>query len=804
MLNNLRIATRSLIRTPGFTAAAVLTLALGIGANTAIFSLLNTVVLRPLPYQDPARLVVIEGSDGERPMTLSERERVRIREQSDIFEQVATVNAGWSNLTGQGEAERLRSATIDPELMALLGIVPILGHGFTSDDAHPGGGRVAVISNGLWRRRFGEDSAVIGRRMILDGEDVTIVGVAAPDFRLPGDYLSTRSEVFLPSVFTEPDPRNLHYLDGYARLRTGVTPEQAAAHMHAVAVELRNEIAALPTRFDFSVTPVEAALFGRLRPALYVLLGAVGLVLLIACANVVSLLIARSESRQREFAVRAALGAGRGQVASQLLAESLILAVAGGLLALLFASWCLHALIALSPPDLPRIDEISLDGRVLGFTAAVSLITSIVFGGIPALRLRLNPASVLRAGGRGTTSARLGRGLVVAEVAFGLLLAIGAGLVMKSFLRLTARGAGFDTRNALAVELTLPSSTYGDVERARLFYYSLLETVRDLPEVETAGAVTNLPLLSVPGDWGVRIEGREEELLPNGRKPWGDWHVASSGYFEAMKIPLIAGRTFTDEDRARGNEVVVINQAMARAYWPGRSPVGERFRMSSTMDTVYRTIVGVVADVRQGGLDSDALPELFLPQSQFPNGDGGPVRSMALVIRTTGDPSRAIPALRRAVSEADPTVPIARVETMDQVLAQSTSVRRLHLLVFGVFAAVSLVLIAVGAYGVMSYQVQQRTRELGIRMALGAQRADVLRMVLGEGMGPAAVGILVGLLAALLMTRLITSIVYGVSVTDVGVFLLAPLVLAVVALVANTGPAIRAVRADPGIALRSE
>lgn len=804
MLTNLRLAVRALLRTPGFTAAAILTLALGIGANTAIFSLLNTVILRPLPYRNPESIVRIVGSDGESSIPLSERERIRVREQASLFDGVATVDGGWSNLTGQGEAERLRISVLDPELLTLLGTAPVLGRGFTLEDAVPGANRVAILSQGLWRRRFGADSMIIGRRMTLDGEDVTVVGVAGPDFRLPTDYTSPRSEVLMPAAFSDPDPRNLHYLDGFARLRAGISLEEASAAMHGLALQLRGEIATLPTRFDLEIHPLGEELFGRLRPALLALLAAVGLVLLIACVNVVSLLLARSESRQREFAVRSALGAGRGQIARQLLTESGILAAAGGLLGLAFASWCLHALIALSPPDLPRIDEIALDGRVLGFTALVSMLTALVFGGVPALRLRLNPASALRAGGRGVTGMRLGRGLIVAEVALGLLLAIGAGLVMKSFLRLTARGPGFDTHNLLTVELSLPGSSYQNPDQARFFYQSLLERIRGIPQVSAAGAVTSLPLLSDPGDWGIRIAGREEEILPSGRKPFGDWHVASAGYFEAMKIPVVAGRTFSAEDRARGHQVVVINQAMARAYWGGRSPIGERFKMSSTMDTVYRTIIGVVADVRQDGLDQDVLPELFLPHSQFPNGDGSPVRSMALVIRSSADPARFVAAIRRAVSETDPVVPIARVETMDQILAQSTSVRRLHLLVFGVFAAVALVLIAVGAYGIMSYQVHQRSRELGIRMALGAQRGQVLRMVLGQGMSAALAGVALGVAAALVLTRLIASIVYGVSVTDPGVFLLAPAVLVVVALAANVGPAIRAIRADPGVALRSE
>lgn len=803
-LRQVRLAFRSLWRTPVFALAVGLTLALGIGANSAIFSVFDAVVFRPLPWNEAGRVVRIWGSDGDGRISVSERERERYREESRIFSDVAASYRGWVNLTGEGSAERLSADIVDVNLLSLLGARPELGRGFLAEEGIPGQDRAAILSDGLWRRRFGADPAVVGQRVLLDGSEYTIVGVLPAGFRTPSEFEGGRADLLLPLGVGQADPRNIHYMEAVARLAPGVTPAQAQARLDALGSQLRNEITTLPERFTIQAIPIREDLFGSLRPVLLALLGAVALVLLIACANVGNLFLARAEGRKREFAIRTAMGAGRRDLIRQLLIESLLLALVGAAVGLVLALGLLRGLAVLGTPALTRLGGFGINTRVLLYTGGLTLLTALAFGLLPALRLRPDPANALREGGRGNTGNRIGRGLVVAEVALGLTLAVGAGLVVKSFAAMVSVDPGFDPAHALTAEVTLPAAGYEDKEHARQFFADLLGRIRSLPGVEAAGAVTNLPMITTPGDWGVRIEGREAERLPSGRRPWADWHVATEGYFEAMGTPIVAGRDFDATDQAPGRPVVLINQTMARRYWPGESALGKRFKMSSTIDTVYRTVVGVVADIRQGGLDRAVEPEMFLPHAQFPATAGFPVGNMSLVIRTTGDPDGALTAVRQVLREVDPRVPLSRSQSLEDVLQVSTADRRLHVTVFGLFAILALVLVSIGVYGLMSYLVTRRTREIGVRLALGATRSEVVRHVLEGGLRTVGLGLGIGIIAAIGLTHLLASVLYQVSPLDAAVFLAAPLVVGLVAVVANLGPALRASRTDPVVALRSE
>ncbi len=810
LVQDVRYAFRTLSKNPGFTAVAVLTLALGIGTTSAIFSIVNGVLLRDLPYRDGGEVVVMWGADVDGIFGVSERERVRYREQTQIFGSFGTYFFESRNLTGLDEALRVPVGFIDSDVLPTLGVSPVLGRSFRSEENRNGQNNVALLTHDFWQGRLGANPAVLGETVTLDGFTLNTVGVLPPDFKLPGDFVGQPVQLYVPMVVPdEPDPRNIHYLRAVARLRDGVSLAQANTQLSAFSERLTQEISTLPPTFQAVARPVREVVVGEIRPMLLVLFGAVGLVLLIACVNVANLMLARSDARMREMSIRAAIGAGRARLVRQLITESTVLAILGGSVGLLIAWGATAAVVRFSPPNVPRLDQIGLDLRVVAFTGGVAILTGLFFGIAPALKAsRQNSQAVLHEGGRAATVGearhRLRRLLVVTEIALALMLAIGAGLLVKSFVRLQAVEPGFNAEHVLTMRLTLPSADYRDASAARTFYRDLLERVRAIPGVVNAGAISHLPLANRTGDWGVRIEGREEERLPSGRRPWSDRMVVTENYFNALGIEVLDGRTLSTTDDAGATQVVVINEAMAKAYWPDRSPLGLRFKLSTNIDTLYRTIVGVVANVKHGGLRNESRPEMYLPHSQFPSTDNFPVNSMSLVVRSGGDPLILTSALRRALAALDRNVPVSSVRSMDEVVSASTSTDRLNVVLFGFFGLLGLSLVSVGVYGVMSYWVSQRTRELGIRIALGAAPRTVLGMVVGHGAVLAVIGVAVGIAGALTLGRFLSSLLFGVSSHDVATFLTVPIIVAGVAVLACYVPARRATRVDPIQVLRAE
>lgn len=808
LFQDVRYAVRTFSKNPGFTVVALIALALGIGANTAVFTIVNAVLLRPLPYPRAERVVAVHNVWEEGGFGVSERERLLYGAEKEIFAEFATFWYGSVILTGSGEAERLPVGVVDVSLLPLLGVTPGLGRNFVPEEAVPGQDDAAVLSHALWQRRFGGDPGVVGRSIVLDGSSYTVVGVLPAEFRLPRDFTSPPTQLLVPlAPDPTPDPQNIHYMDALASLAPGVRLEEARAAMRTVAERVKAEIGTLPESYTVELMPLREEIVGDIRPALFILLGAVALVLLIACGNVANLLLARAEMRGREVATRAALGAARGRLFRQLLTESLLLAGIGGGLGLLIAIWGSEALLRLSPANLPRIDEVGPDLRVLLFTAAVSMLTGVIFGILPAMRgARGDLQAVLREADRGSgVSGRAGarRTLVIAEVALAVTLAIGAGLMIRSFANLYDVERGFDPERVLTFRLSLPSTEYGDKRSARRYYDRLLDRLRARPGVAAAGATNQLPLNSDPGDWGVIIEGRPP-VGPDEPNPNADWSVVTDGFFASMGIPLVAGRRFGPEDRADRTPVVVINEAMARAYWPGESPVGQRFRFTADVDSVYRTIVGVVANVRHMSLDSEPRRQMFLPHSQFPATASWPVSDMSVTLRATGDPAALGALVRREVRAVDPAVPVAMMRTMNDVLATSTSARRMYVLLFGIFAGLALALVTVGVYGVVAYSVARRTREVGIRMAVGADASDVLTLVIREGLRLTVVGLAIGLGAAFLLARLIETLLFRVGAGDPLTYLVVAGLILAVALLANWLPALRATRIDPMQTLRVE
>ena len=809
LLHDLRFALRTLRKSPGFTTVAVLTLALGIGATTAIFSVVNGVLLRPLPYGQPERVVMLWNHWKGWPETwLSQAEYWDFSDQNRSFEGVAAFTDGTRNITGNGDPEKLRADFVTANAFPLLGVRAARGRTFTAQEDQPGSG-VAIISDGLWKRRFGGDPGVVGRSIQLDDSAVTVIGVMPPGFQLPLDFAGQSKDLWLPLALVRDsaaaDGRGNHGLNAFAKLGPGVTLAAANAEVGAIAKRMTELYPTEePEGFGSFIVPVTTQVMGDVRPALLLLLGATAFVLLVACANVANLLLARSEVRQQEIAVRTALGAGRTRLVRQLLTESIVLALTGGAFGLLLARWGIDGLLATAPTGIPRLEQVGIDDRVLAFALLASIGTGILFGLAPAFHLALRDIQgTLRSYGRGSTAggarSRIRHALVVSEIAIALVLVIGGALLIQSFVRLRGVDAGFDPRNVLTLQISLPPSSYASNAQVRTFYRTLLERARGLPGVQSAGATRALPMDGVIGDWGFTIEGPDASQSDHMQ---GDWQVVAPGYFAAMRIALKEGRPLTDADDDGAAGVILMNEELARRAFPRGDAVGRRVRMGG--DTLWRTVIGIVGDVRQRGLDAEVRPELYLPHAQFPTAAGNALRQMYVVVHTASDPAGITSAIRREMRALDPNVPIASVRTMDTVVGSWAAERRLSMGVLSILAIVALALAAIGTYGVMSYAVAQRTQEIGLRMALGAEPRDVLNLVVRQGLGLALTGVVIGLAAALALTRLMHSMLYQVGATDPATFVGITVLLAATAIVATYIPARRATRIAPTVALQSE
>jgi putative ABC transport system permease protein len=810
LLQDLRFAARGLVKQRGFTVVALLTLALGIGANSAIFGIVNAVLLRPLPYQDPDRVVLLWSHWTNWSKTwVSQGELVDYREQARSLEHVAAFSPASFNLTGGGDPLRVRAAQVQPEIFAALGAQPIAGRVFTAEEDQPGHEHVVMLTEGLWRSQFGSDPSIVGRTIQLDAEPYTVVGVLPAALRLPLDYASrAATQIWVPIALGPNDPqqRGNHGLNAIARLRAGVALAQAQAEIDTITKGFQRQYANNYDReFGLTLVPAPVEVFGDVRPALLVLLLAVGAVLLIACANVANLLLARSEPRQKELAIRVVLGAGRGRIMRQLLTESVVLSGLGGLAGVALAYGLTHLLVGLDPLKIPRVQDIAIDGRVLAFTAAISAVTGILFGIVPAIQSsRTDLQPVLKEGGRDsrTSAGWLRRVLVVGEVAASVVLVAAALLLARSFARLLDVDAGFNPSHALTLRTSLPPASYTTGAASVRAYVNLGQRLREAPGVQAAGGVTGLPLATTRGDWGIRIEGQPAPTAQNNTA--ADWQVVTPGYFEAIGTPLRAGRTFTDADAADTLPVIAVNETMAKKYWSGVSPVGRRMMMGG--NGVWLTVVGVVADVHHRGLDVLPRPEMYRPHTQFRYGgkDAPAVTALTWVMRTTAEPLAATGYARAAIAAVDPGLGISDVATMEQVMADSTSDRRLNMLLFALLGGLALALATVGIYGVVAYSVTQRSHEIGVRMAIGAKPGDVVRMVLGEGGRLAVAGVAAGSVIAIAGARLIRGLLFEVSATDPLTFAGVAAGLLAVALLASYIPARRATRIDPMVALRGE
>ena len=800
LLQDLRYAVRLLVKSPSFTMVALGTLALGIAANAAIFSVVNTLLLRPLPYADPGRLVMLwqdlRERGGPEDEWLAPAHFFDWRGRSQSFESSAIYRGAGPNLTGAGEPEQLSAWMVTGDFFRTLGIAPLLGRDFRADDDAPGAPLTTILTHGLWVRRFGGDPGIVGRAITLNREPVTVIGVLPPSYRNPFDA----PEIFMPLRLNPVGAsRGNITLRMIARLKADATMAAAQAEMAAVGAALAAEHPDTDGGSTIRLTRLHDEVVGDVRTPLLALLGAVALVLLIACANVANLQLARASIRGREIAIRTALGAGRRRIVGQLLTESVVLGALGSAAGLLLATWALDALVAAAPEGTPRLGEVRMDASVAAFGIVLALGTSIVFGLVPALQsLRLDVAATIKEGGRGAGAAQAGvvaRSLfVVAELALALMLIAGAGLLMRSLANLRGVDPGFNPDRVLTGTVALPGIGYEKAPQVRTFYASLLERLQTTPGVEHAGLVSVLPFSGSDTDTSFRIEGRPAPQKP-GDEPTAWYRMVSAGYLRAIGMRMEAGRFIERTDVDGSRRVAVVNQTLANRYWPGESPIGQRIVAGEGEPF---TIVGVVRDVRHRTLRADPLGQMFLSYQQFTP------RRMTVVLRTAADPAGVVPALRQHLAALDPNLPLSSVATMDALVGDSLGLPRTIAFLMGVFAAASLALAAIGIYGLMSYAVTLRTQEFGIRMALGAGGGDVLRLVLGQAARLTLAGVAAGAAGAYGAARLIGSLLFGVSASDAPTFAATALLLAGIALLASYLPARRAVSLDPVTALRAE
>lgn len=812
---DVRYALRGLSSNRGFTAVAVLTLALGIGANTAIFSVAYAVLLRPLPYGQPGRLVSVWNRwDGRPAAPLSDPEYLDYSEQSRTLVIAATAGSAMNISDGRGNAERVSGAYVTANTFDVLGVRPALGRPFRADEEHGDGSRAAILTDALWRSRFGGNPSIVGQTVTIDDEVCDIVGVAPAGFLLPFEFgVENRVQILRPLPLDRSAARvqrGGHYLEAFARLQDGVQTQAARAEMDGIITRL---IAQYPDQhtqghFGIAVSPLGDDLLGDARPVMLVLGGSVALVLLIACANVATLLLARGAARRRELALRTALGASRFRLIRQLLTEAWLLSAAGAAAGLAVAAWCQRLVVRVAPSALPRVGETALSAPVLACAAALGIAAGLFFGLIPALQVsRGRPVDPLKDGTRGATGSRTlaRRVLIVAQVAIAVMLLVGAGLLIKSFARLMGVRPGFDAGQVLTVRVSLPVARYPGRPEVTGYFERLRERLAAMPGVQSAGAATGLPLAVASGDWSFDVEGRPM----NGKKHSGaaDWYAVTPGYFETLHIPVVRGRAPRDSDGPAAPPVLVVNETTARTLFPDEDPIGKRvmFSRSRGFEQPWRTIVGVVGDVHQRGLDVPARPEVYFPHAQFQHfSPNAQARSMVVVLKTAGDPMALTSAVRDTVRQLDPEVPAADVRDMNLVVASSVRDRRLNMMLIGAFGVLALVLASVGLYGVMAFQVTQRTREMGVRLALGASRADVLSLVVGQGMRLVLIGLALGAIASATLSTSIAPMLFDVGPRDLSIFLSVPAVLLTAALLACYIPARRAMRVDPVTALRAE
>jgi predicted permease len=812
-------AVRMLAKSPGFSLAAILSLAIGIGANTSIFSILDALLLRPLPYKDAGRLVILWNRSPGLNITedwFSTAQYFDIKTGHHGFEQVAIAIGGNDNLTSHGEPERVGTIRISSNLLPMLGQSAALGRTFSADEDSPGRPATALLSHGMWERHYGADPGIIGQSVTLNGLPYEVVGIMPPGFSLPREVLPTlggaeQADILLPLPLPADAAQNRDHEDYniMGKLKPGVSAAQAQAEMDTITARLRHDH---PQTYPpnggltFGIVPLLEQVVGDARPALFVLLGAVGFVLVIACANVANLLLARAVARQKEIAIRTAMGASRWRIVRQLLTESVLLSLCGGALGVLLAFWSLHWIQILGPKSVPRIHDIGIDSAALLFTFLLSLGSGTLFGLAPALRIsRLNVNATLQDASRGSagTSAVWGRGnrlrrlLVVAELALCVMVLIGAGLLIRSFGRLQHVSPGFNARNVLTLELTLNGPKYKDPQAVLATYRDLWNRVETLPGVTASGGVTALPM-SQMFEWGpITVEGR---VLPPGENFINaDQHMVSGHYFSAMEIPLRSGRFFNEQDNPTSPKVVIVDEYMARQLWPDQNPIGQRIHYGGVSDNEpWETVVGVVGRVKQYTLDADSRIALYRPQTQYPTG------TMNVVLRTGADPAALTSAVKQTIRALDSDLPLYNVRTMEQRMEESLARRRFAMLLLALFACVALALATIGTYGVMAYLVNQGTREIGIRMALGATQMGIVRLVVWKGMALALSGVAVGLAGAFALSRLMRSLLFGVSPADPLTFVAISLLLALVTLLASYVQAHRAAHIDPIVSLRYE
>jgi predicted permease len=798
MLREFRLALRSLLRSPAFTIAAVLCLALAIGANTAIFSVIDTVLLSPLPYQEPDRLVMLWEQNRDNPEGRNVVSPANFRDwkkELRSVEKSAAIFDIRSTLTGLGDPVELPLQVVTADFFPILGVPAQIGRTFTPEEDAPNTTTVVVLSHGFWQQRLGGDPNALGRTLTLGGSPATIIGVMPDGFRLPG----SEAELWIPFGL---DPARDYrigsgrYTNVIGRLAPGAAIEQADTELKTIAKRLETTYPVFNAGWTATVVSLQEQIVGGSRRTLLVLAGVVAFVLLIACANVANLALARAAARQREVAVRAALGATRWQVIRGQLAESLVVAGAGGALGLLLALWGTAALLTLAPATLPRAAEIGIDGRALAFTAVLSLVTGIVFGLAPALHAaRSDLQSTLREGGRGSSRSRARGALVVMQVALSLILLVGAGLMIRSFARLSGTDPGFDTNGVLTARISLPSVRYQSVEQRLGLLNGLLDRVRALPGVQSASATWFLPF-DGPGSRTSYWVGSRPIPAPE-EQPATSVVAVEPAYFRTMDIPVLRGSVFTNADGPTTRQVVVVNQALAEAAFPGQDPIGQQIHMPWG-DTLKAEIVAVVGDIRSAGLDSTPVPTSYWPMSQFRTS------SFSVLVRTGQDPMQLVKPVAAELHALDRDLPLANPRTLDSYRGASVAARRFTMLLLGAFSAVALVLVAVGIAGVIANSVSQRTREIGVRLALGAQPRDVLGMVLRQGMTLAGAGVVLGVVGAAALSRVLASLLYGTTPTDVPTFLAVAALLGTIALVATWLPARRATRVDPVTALQAE